>query len=146
MHKLDPYTLFSIFEKGDEEIYKEHGMEEQLKNPYVLMGMVLKGLENYQLMASMYTRNFPEEFKNNRAYIQKKYYTRLYQYLTRINSSKFDELYTIGESFEVERVNGGLTHLMYYFETIEEYERCAIIKKYIDHLKLAKEITIKFES
>jgi hypothetical protein len=146
MHKLDPHTLFSIFEKGDEEIYREHGMEDQLKNPYVLMGMVIKGLENYQLMTTMYTHNFPQEFKRNKANIQKKYYTRLYQYLTRIDSDRFDSLYTIGESFETVRVEGGLTHLMYYFESIEEYEKCAVIKRYIDHLKLAKEITLGLEN
>ena len=146
MHKLDPHTLFSIFEKGDEEVYREHGMEDQLKNPYVLMGMVLKGLENYQLMASMYNHNFPKEFKENRANIQKKYYVRLYDYLTRIDSDRFDDLYTIGESFETERVHGSLTHLLYFFEKIEEYERCAVIKRYIDHLKIAKDISIEFES
>ena len=36
MHKLDPHTLFSIFEKGDEEVYKENQMEGLLDNPYVL--------------------------------------------------------------------------------------------------------------
>ena len=25
MNKLDPHTLFSLFEQGDEEVYKEHG-------------------------------------------------------------------------------------------------------------------------
>ena len=36
MQPLNPHTLFSIFEKGDEEIYKEHNMEELLDNPFVL--------------------------------------------------------------------------------------------------------------
>ena len=54
MQKLDPHTLFSIFEQGDEEVYKEHGELEVLKNPFVLMNMVMRGLENYQLMCIMY--------------------------------------------------------------------------------------------
>lgn len=40
MNKLDPHSLFSIFEKGDEEVYKEHGEEDVLDNPFVLMNMV----------------------------------------------------------------------------------------------------------
>ena len=36
MQKLNPHTLFSIFEKGDEEVYKEHGAEDLLDNPFVL--------------------------------------------------------------------------------------------------------------
>lgn len=146
MHKLDPHTLFSIFEKGDEEVYKEHGMEEQLKNPYVLMGMVVKGLENFELMTVMYERNFPKEFSKNKSYIQKKYYNRLYQYLIRIDSDRFDDLYTIGESFDVDKVDFSLNHLLLYFERLEEYEKCAIIKKYIDHLRIAKEITVEFDN
>ena len=47
MQPLNPHTLFSIFEKGDEEVYKENGIESTLNNPYVLMGMVVKGVENF---------------------------------------------------------------------------------------------------
>ena len=136
MHKLNPNTLFSIFEKGDEEVYKEHNLEDQLKNPFVLMGMVVKGLENFNLICSMY---------NNKPFIQKKYYTRLFGYLDRIDSDRFDDLYTIGESFESNKVNYALNHLLKYFEEFEEYEKCAIIKKFLDHLKIAKNITLKLE-
>ena len=53
MQPLDKNTLFSIFEVGDEEIYKEHGVEDQLNNPFVLMGMVLKlyNLKGYLLLS-----------------------------------------------------------------------------------------------
>lgn len=146
MHKLDPQTLFSIFEQGDEEIYKEHGIEHKLKNPFVLMGMVIKGLENFELMSHMYENNFPKEFKKNKENIRKKYYTRLYEYLTRIDSDRFDDLYTIGESFEAGKVEDGLQHLLFYFEHIEEYEKCKIIKRFIDHLNIAKNITIELET
>ncbi len=45
MNRLDPNTLFNIFEQGDEEVYKEHGVEEAQDNPYVLINMVVRGLE-----------------------------------------------------------------------------------------------------
>ena len=60
MNKLDPHSLFQIFEQGDEEVYKEHGQEDVLNNPYVLMNMVSRGLENYQLMCALYIRNYPK--------------------------------------------------------------------------------------
>ena len=50
MQPLDPHTLFSIFEQGDEDIYKEHGLEDTLNNPFVLTGMVLRGVENYHII------------------------------------------------------------------------------------------------
>ena len=142
MQKLDPHTLFSIFEKGDEEIYKEHHMEDVLKNPYVLMGMVVRGLENFQLMSTMFSHNAPEEYKKVKSSIKLKYYLRLVSYLERIDADRFEELYKIGESFEFIQVDTALNHLRRYFESIEMYEKCAIIKKYIDHLSIVSKLEV----
>ena len=54
-------------------------------------------------------------------------------------------MYTIGETFEASRVEGGLQHLMFFFESIEEYEKCAVIKKWIEHLIIAKEIKLELD-
>ena len=136
MHKLDPHTIFSIFEQGDEEVYKEHGELEVLKNPFVLMNMVMRGLENYQLMCVMYLRNFPKEFKRIEPNIKYKYYTRLYNYLLRINLNSIETIYTIGDSYEKKQVGEALNELLYYFESIEQYEKCSKIVKYIQMLVL----------
>ena len=134
MQPLDKHTLFSIFEQGDEEVYKEHGVEETLKNPFVLMGMVVNGLQNFELMNIMYSRNYPEEYARVKNQIKRKYFTNLYGYLCRINTDKFQDIYTIGESYDGGEIYIGLDELRIYFESIEEYEKCAIIKKYIDFL------------
>ena len=64
MQKLDPHTLFSIFEKGDEEIYKENNIEELLDNPYVLIGMVVTGVENFYMIDQMYMVKHEEDYLN----------------------------------------------------------------------------------
>jgi len=132
MNKLDPHTLFSIFEQGDEEIYKEHGLESNLKNPFVLIGMVIRGIENYQMMDMMYMKQYPQEYKNVRAITRYKYYNRLYSYLTRIKSDRLDSKFTIGDSFDLDSVKNALDHLRVYYEKLEEYEKCAVIKKFLD--------------
>jgi hypothetical protein len=136
MHKLDPHTLFSIFEQGDEEVYKEHGELEVLKNPFVLMNMVMRGLENYQLMCLMYLKNYPKEFKRVEPTIKYKYYTKLYSYLLRINLKSIESIYTIGDSFEKKQVGDALNELLRYFESIEQYEKCGKIVEYIQMLVL----------
>lgn len=130
MKPLDKNTLFSIFEAGDEQVYKENGAEDALKNPFVLMGMVLQGLQSFELMDIMYQRNFPNEYKKVSKTIKYKYYTKLYNYLIRINSDKFETIYQIGESFESADVYTGLEELREFFELHEEYEKCGTIKKY----------------
>jgi len=129
MQPLNKNTLFSIFESGDEEIYKE--ASDALKNPYVLMGMVLNGLQSYILMDVMYKRNYPQEYEKVSTSIKYKYYSRIYSYLTRINSDRFETIYTIGTSYEKDDVYDGLDEMRIYFESVEEYEKCNVIKKYI---------------
>jgi len=132
MQPLDPHTLFTIFEQGDEEIYKEHGIKDALQNPFVLMGMVLRGIENYQLMDIMYMRQFPEQYKEVRSITKYKYFNKLYGYLNRIDTTKFDSVHSIGESFDVKNIERSLNVLRLYYEDLEEYEKCATIKNYLD--------------
>ena len=135
MQKMDPHTLFSIFEQGDEQIYKEHGLEDTLENPFVLMGMVVRGLDNYHLMDQMYMRQYPKRYKQVRRITKYKYFNKLFGYLTRIDSTNFDQFYKIGESFDKSHVFNVLDYLRLYYEGIEEYEKCAIVKRYIDLLQ-----------
>ena len=134
MQPIDPNTLFNIFEQGDEQIYQEHGMEDQLTNPFVLMGMVLRGIDNYRMMDMMYLKQYPGPYKKVRGITKYKYYNKLYSYLTRIDSLNFNKVYKIGESFEIGEVYSCLDLLRVYYEEIEQYEKCAVIKKYIELL------------
>jgi hypothetical protein len=130
MIPLDKNTLFSIFEAGDEEIYKEHGLEDQLNNPFVLMGMIVKGLENFDMMDMLYTKRYPEHYKNVRDMTKYKYYNKLYMYLERIDTKNFNEKYTVGDSFGRENCFVALENMLRYYEKIEQYEKCAVIKRY----------------
>lgn len=138
--RIDPHTLFSLFEKGDEEIYREHGQDEVLKNPFVLMGMVVRGLENYYIMDGMYSRQYGKRYTDRKHTVRYEYFNKMYGYLKRINLDETDDIYTIGESFQKGEVDLCLNHLRKYFEKIEEYEKCAVIKKYVDYLQKPNEI------
>ena len=134
MKQMDPHTLFSIFEASDEEVYKENHVGELLDNPYVLMGMVLRGIENWYIMDQMYIRTYPEKYKEVRSAIKLKYYTKLYGYLNKIPNNEFNTVYTIGDSFDAKEIQRGLDEILYYFQDLEHYEKCAVVKTYIDLL------------
>ena len=136
MHKLDPHTLFSIFEKGDEEIYEEHNMTELLDNPYVLMGMVLRGVGNYRTMDLMHLKHFGQQYKEVRFKVRNQFYNKLFKYLDRIDITKIESRYTITEEFDSDDIFEGLNVLLVYFENREEYEKCAVVKSYQDLLKI----------
>ena len=129
-----PTYVILIFEQGDEQVYEENGVQDALNNPYVLMGMVLKGLENYSIMDMMYKKRYPEQYNEVRDTIKYKYYNRLYKYLSRIQLGKLEDVYKIGESYNSESVFISLEGLKMFFQDIEQYEKCAVIKKYQDLL------------
>lgn len=134
MHQLDPNTLFSIFEKGDDEIYKEHNMEELLHNPYVLIGMVVTGVENYYLMDKLYCLRHLQPYSKVREGVKLRYFVKLYNYLDTVHLNEFNNCYTIGSSFEINRALDALIDLQMYFQDLEHYEKCSVIKKYVDLL------------
>lgn len=136
MNKLDPHSLFQIFEQGDEEVYKEHGQEDVLSNPFVLMNMVTRGLENYELMCALYIRNYPKEFIRVEPTIKLKYYNKLYGYLLRIDVDSVEDIYGIGDSYERRDAQTALETLLRYYEFKEQYEKCGVILKYIEMLVL----------
>ena len=136
MNKLNPHTLFQIFEQGDEEVYKEHGQEDILDNPFVLMNMVTRGLENYDLMRILYLRNYKEQFERVENSIKDKYYNKLYGYLQRIDIDSADGVYAIGDSYERNSAQRALQTLLDHYEDKEQYERCSIVVKYIQMLLL----------
>lgn len=134
MKPLDASTLFNLFEASDEQVYEEHGVKETLKNPYVLMGMVVRGVENYHTLDKIYLTNHKKAYEEVRDSIKYKYFSKMYTYLTKINYESFETQYQITQSFDDEMSNYGLNYMLRYFEDLEEYEKCVIIKKYIDLL------------
>lgn len=132
MNKLDPNTFFSIFEANDELVYKEHQVEDLLENPYVLIGMVIRGLENYNLIDMMYLKSYPDQYQRVREIVKHKYFNGLYKYLVKLDSKENKGEFKIGDSFDRESVLYGLGTLLQFYEELEEYEKCAVIKRYMD--------------
>jgi hypothetical protein len=134
VHKLDPHTLFSIFEQGDEEVYKENDVEDLLDNPFVLIGMVVTGVENFYMIDKMYTLRHEEEYGRVRDKIKLKYFTKLCGYLDRVTPIEMRVAYSIGTDFELDRAIAAMNEILFFFENIELYEKCAKIKQYTDLL------------
>ena len=138
MQSLDPNTLFSIFEQDDQAIYREFSMDEHLDNPYVLINMVVRGLENYKIMDQMYIERYPKQYKNTRNVIQYKYFNKLFNHLNRVNFDKINKDCLIGDSYEIMHNLYFLEGFMFYYERIEQYEKCAVIKNYVDILESSR--------
>lgn len=134
MHKLNPHTLFSIFEQGDEEIYKEHNAEDVLNNPYVLIGMVVTGVDNFHLLDKMYLLKHQEDYSRVRENVKLKFYNRLFRHLKRIEVESVRDVYDIGLDYDIDASLECLNDMLYFYERLEMYEKCAIVMQFTDLL------------
>lgn len=133
--ELDPHSLFSIFEQGDEEIYKEHNVTAVLDNPYVVIGMVTRSVQNYYIMEAMYRKAHKRLYDEAKPRIKFKYYGKLYNYLKRLEINSFSTIYSVGDGYDLTATLFALDDILKYYESIEYYERCAFIKPFIDILE-----------
>jgi hypothetical protein len=130
MKKLDTNQLFDIFQIGDEELYKEHRVEDVLDNSFVLFGMVVKGVENYYIIDQLYEKRYGEQYDSVRESIKLKYFTGLVRYLERIEEIPEDTLHIIGDEFGLQAIDYALQEMLDLFIEVEYYEKCTILSKF----------------
>ena len=129
MKKLNSEALFDIFSQGDEQVYHENGVHEILDNSFVLLGMVVKGVENFFIIDQMYHNRYGKQYESVRDNLQTTYFTNLVKYLSRIDVSHSDTLRTLEDEFTSQAIHYALDQLLQLCEEKEQYEHCATIFK-----------------
>lgn len=143
MKKLSTNQLFDIFEKGDEEIYKEHGVEDLLDNTFILFGMVVRGVENFYIIDQLYSTRYTEQYLEVKDSIKLKYFSGLMNYLERIGDISSDLIPFLEEEFDKQSIQYAFNELMDLFIEVEYYEKCAILKKYFELFSIKQLEVIK---
>jgi hypothetical protein len=138
MKRLDTKTLFDVFQAGDEEVYKEHGVEHMLDNSFVLLGTVVKGVENYYIIDQLYKKKYGEEYDSQRENIKLTYFKGLMKYLERIGEIQLDTLSMIEDEFGIQAIEYAFSEMTEFFLSVEYYEECSLLKKYLDLFSLNK--------
>jgi len=134
VNKLNPDSIFSIFEQGDQEVYQEYGMEEELDNPFTLLGTLVTGMENYTILDKLYSFKYQESYSEVKDKIKSKYYNKMYSYLLKIDIDDMGKILGTDTHLDRGRTIEVLHDLLLYYQYKEYYERCAKIKRYIDLL------------
>ena len=142
MKDLNADNLFNMFSLGDEEIYRENGVEDVLDNSFTLFGMVVRGVENYFIVDQLYKVRFAKDYDKVSESIKLKYFTGLIRYLERVDGLQSDTLSSLEDEFSPQAIKYALEEMLEFFEGIEYYENCALIKKYYD-LFFCRELEIQ---
>jgi uncharacterized protein (UPF0305 family) len=132
MKKLNSDDLFNIFSIGDEEIYKEHKIEDMMDNTFILFGMVVRGVENYFIIDKMYANRYQERYDSVRENIKLKYFNGLVNYLERVRDIKVDTVEELKDEFGPQAIKYALEEMLEFYKELEMYEKCAIIFKFYE--------------
>ena len=132
MKKLNSDDLFNIFSIGDEEIYKEHKIEDMMDNTFILFGMVVRGVENYFIIDKMYAHRYQERYDSVRENIKLKYYNGLVNYLERIKALQSDTVLFLEDEFGSQAIKYALEEMLEFYKELEMYEKCAVIFKFYE--------------
>lgn len=134
MKEISTEAIFSLFETNDEELYREYGVEGVLANPYIILSMVISGVSQYPLLDQHYALKYKEKYKDLKEPIKNKYFRKLYGYLTRLDIEDSSNHKLINKLFEDNIFGRTIDVLIKYFESIEDFEKCAVLVKYKDLL------------
>ena len=132
MKKLSTNDIFSIFSIGDEEIYIEHHIEEVLEDSFTLLGMAIRGVENYSIINRIYIDKYGEYYTSVKESLKLKYFNGLVNYLERINISQAEPLLELKEELGSQSIKYALEQLLEFYTGLEMYEKCTIIFRFYD--------------
>jgi hypothetical protein len=125
-------NIFEVFNQGDEQVYEQAGMKFLMKDDTVLLNTVVRGIESFWKLDDIYTNKFPDQYETVRERVKVKYFNKMYKYLTRINLKKLEPFFDTVGDLGYGTVENSLQEYMEHFIELEQYEKCAKIKKVLD--------------
>lgn len=123
--------IFSIFQVQDQEVYQDQGVS-PFDDDYTNLGTVITGVENYLILDQMYCFKYPEKYGEVRHSIRKTYLDKLFTFLTKVSLDNSQMVEDFLHEFTISRIAKSLTFLLTFYEKVENYENCIIIKKFLD--------------
>ena len=129
MKKLDSQNLFKAFSlEGDET----NELPEVPNDSFILFGTVLRGVESFYIIDQLYQMRYKDQYELVREKIKLKYFSGLMKYIDRIDDMSLDTVMYIEDEFGGQAIKYALEEMLQFFEQIEHYEQCIILKKYFD--------------
>lgn len=113
------------------ELLDSGAYKETERNEFLLRSAVI-GAEKYEFFDIVYYKTYRENYKKISRSVKDTYFNKLYRYISNLDLDDKDSILITAESLHRETVNASLNKLLLYFQDLEEYEKCAVIKKVLD--------------
>jgi len=129
MKKLDSQNLFAAFSLEGDSINE---LPPVLNDAFILFGTVIKGVESFYIIDQLYQMRYPQQYILVQEKIKLKYFSGLIKYIHRIDNISVDTVMYLEDEFGGQAIKYALEEMLQFFEQIEHYEECIILKKYFD--------------
>ena len=137
--KAIPPILLDIFNYSDEQDVKGEGyvgaVMDYTKHPYIILGSVIRGVENFYIMCEMFRKQYGDKFDTIEEPLKQKYFDRLYGFLLRFDESNSEHILE-AMRFDRSEVSYALLSMRVHFEEREQYENCVKIHNVLHNLML----------
>jgi len=132
MKSISRDSLLKIFEPNDSEVFSSSELDSLMQSSMFRVKSIIYGIQSFKTINSLYAVKYPDEFADIMPQIKQKAFKKIYSLIAPVTVADL-----IGERVtfyldELELVDEGLTSLLTHFEEMEEYEKCAHIKKIKD--------------
>ncbi len=128
MKDIDASRLIRLFENTASGNEFEESLPDLHSHGYIILGMVIRGVENYYILCDMLTREHGEDFKKVQDKVEKSYFDRLFLFLDKLDIEN-PSMISQAIEHDTSSIEYALGALLRVFEAHEEYERCARIIK-----------------
>jgi len=124
MKDIDSGKILEIFNNTASGVDHDESLQDVHSHGYIILGMVIRGVENYYILNQLMSKRYGEDFKKVEENVKRIYFTRLYKYLENFNLK--DSLH-LSQALEhsPSGIAYGLDNLIEVFEFYQEYEKCA---------------------
>ena len=132
MKEIDGDSLFSIFENGDQEVFNELYYASDINNSFIALGTLIRGVDNYILIDKIYRNRYGKDYDAFKDKLKLRYFLGLIAYLKCVNNFDNETARALLDEFGESCVIYNFQELLSFFEQQEEYEKCILLKKYLD--------------
>jgi hypothetical protein len=135
MKKISSQQVLKSFDLDYSFGLKTGKTSQGMNKNQVLFKNATIGVEKYELLHIIYSKGYGKVYVDISESVKDRYFNKMFKYLHEIDLEDINSLKEIVPSLDEKVVRSSLAKLILYFQDLEEYEKCAIIKKILDLIK-----------
>jgi hypothetical protein len=134
MKSINKESLNNIFGFDQSEIYSSDELEELMRSDIFRVKSLIFGIQSFKTMSNLYSIKYSQEFEKVLPDIKFKAFNKLYALVEPVTVSNLTSNKVTFYLDELELIDDALVTLLRYFESEEQYEKCAHLKRIQDTL------------